>query len=201
MDACFVDITVEFLSVAFHNILYYASVYPKVIFETRKKYNIVVYRCLHPAVIMYIDKCLKSLAEAFKSNALHRVELVMTDLNHKPEFSFVFDFEFMANFDETADAYLVRIEQNLRAFCLLLGSVSKKFNALPEDSSFKIQLYTTESVEVALESIPQAEDFPLVEVEEETEELDNIMPLMRFSIRNYNVYTHIELPKPWTFCS
>ncbi|CAH2264281.1 jg1176 [Pararge aegeria aegeria] len=201
MDACFVDVTVEFLAVAFHSILYYASIYPRVIFETRKKYSVVVYRCLHPDVNLYIDRCLKSIAEALKTDELHRVEFAVTDMSFTPGIKFVFDFERMAAYDDTADAYLVRCEQNLRAFCLLLASVSQKFNGFPADSSFGIYLYTNESIEVALASMPHLEDFPLIEAEEEVEEMDNIMPLRRFSIRNYSIDTYIELPKPWTFCS
>ncbi|XP_034830997.1 mitotic spindle assembly checkpoint protein MAD2B-like [Maniola hyperantus] len=201
MDACCVDVTVEFLAVAFHNIMYYASIYPKNIFETRKKYGIVVYRCVHPDVNKYVDKCLKSIGSALKTHDLHRVEFAVTDADFRPGLKYVFDFDRMDDYDDAADAYLVRCEQNLRAFCLLLATQSRKFKGLPADCSFAIYLHTNESIAEGLASTPDLEDFPLVEAENEVQEMDSILPVRRFTIRNYSIDTYIELLKPWTFCS
>ncbi|XP_075977620.1 DNA polymerase zeta subunit 2 [Anticarsia gemmatalis] len=193
MDSCFVDITTEFLCVAFHSILYYASVYPKSIFESRKKYNIVVYRSIHPEVNQYIDLCLKSIAECLKSNQLGCVEFAVTDSDYKPILKFVFQFDRNNYFNETTDAYLIQAEQNLRAFCLKLSSVSNNFKDLPEDVSFTIYVHTNESTAVSMAANPEFEDFPLVEVEEKQEETDKIIPLRRFPVRNHFIDTYIEL--------
>ncbi|XP_045769930.1 mitotic spindle assembly checkpoint protein MAD2B-like [Maniola jurtina] len=201
MDAYCVDVTLEFLAVAFHNILYHASIYPRNIFATRKKYGIVVYRCSHPDVNKYVDRCLKSIERALRTDELYRVEFAITDEHLKPALKFAFDFERVAVQDDAADAYLVRCEQNLRAFCLQLLTVSHRFQGLPADRSFAISLLTNESLEVELASMPELEDFPLVEAESEVDEMDAIVPLRRVTIRNYSIDTYIELPKPWTFCS
>lgn len=192
-DICFVDITIEFLAVAFHCILYYTSIYPKSIFENRKKYNIVVYRSIHPEVNQYIDLCLKTIGECLKCGQLNCVEFAVTDHEYKQLLKFVFQFDKNCYFDETTDAYLVQCEQNLRAFCLKLSSVSSNFKDLPEDCSFTIYIHTNESTAVCMATNPDLEEFPLVEVEEKQEETDKIIPLRRFFIRSYAIDTYVEL--------
>lgn len=196
MDNCFTDITVEFLSVAFHSILYYTSVYPKSIFESRKKYNIVVYRSIHPEVNQYIDLSLKNITECLKSGQLSCVQFTVTDNLYKPLAKFVFQFEGTDYFDETTDAYLIQAEQNLRAFCLKLSSISSNFKNLPEDCSFTIYIHTNESTAVGVAVKPDFEDFPMVEVEEKhlkEEETDKIIPLRRFPVRTHMIDTYVEL--------
>lgn len=193
MDNCFVDVTVEFLAVAFHSILYYASVYPKSIFESRRKYNIVVYRSIHPEVNQYIDLCLKSISETLKCKQLKRLEFSITDSEYKPLVKFVFDYDYFNSFDETADAYLIQTEQNIRTLCLQLSNISHKLNKLPEDRSFSIFIHTNESTAVCMASNPDLEDFPLIQVEEKFEESYKILPLKRFAVRNCNIDTYIEI--------
>lgn len=192
MDNCFVDITVEFLAVAFHNILYYAKVYPESIFETRKKYSVVVYHCIHPEVKQYIELCLRSASECLKNGQLHRVVFAITNNEYEPISKFVFDIHRDEYFDDVADAYLVQAEQNLRAFCLKLSSVSDKFNNMSEDCSFTINLHTNESSAVAMATNPDFEDFPVIEVEEKAKESDLVVPLRSFSVRGYKFDTYIE---------
>lgn len=193
MDSCFVDIVTEFLGVAFHCILYHTSIYPKSIFETRKKYNIVVFRSRHPEVNQYIDLCLKNVSECLKLGNLKRVEFAVTDNAYKPVLRFVFDFDQLASYNDTTDAYLVATEQNLRGFCLRLAASSEKFIKIAEDGSFTIYIHTNESSAIAMASNPDLEDFPLVEVEEKVNESSNILPIRRFSVRNYNIDTYVEM--------
>ncbi|OWR49754.1 hypothetical protein KGM_202943 [Danaus plexippus plexippus] len=42
-------------------------------------------------------------------------------------------------------------------------------------------------------SNPDLEDFPWVEVEEKVNESSNILPIRRFSVRNYNIDTYVEM--------
>lgn len=193
MDACFVDLTVEFLDVAFHNILYYASVYPESIFEARKKYSVAVHHSIHPEVNQYINLCLKSAAECLKAGQLSRIEFAITDSAYKTLAKFVFDLNRNEFFDQTSDAYLVQCEQNLRAFCLQLSCLTDKLPKLDEDCSFSIFLHTNESASVALATNADLEDFPFVETQEKPEEKTRILPIRRFSIRNFNLDTYIEL--------
>lgn len=192
MDNCFIDITQEFLCIAFHSILYYTSIYPKSIFETRRKYSIVVYRSIHPDINQYIDLCLKSISECLKSGQLSRIEFTITDNSYEPLAKFVFDFDKNFQYDETADAYLIQAEQNLRAFCLKLTSLSKRFTSLPEDCSFSVYIHTNESTAVAMANIPDLEDFPLIEVESKSKKADKILPLRSFTVRSYNIATYVE---------
>ncbi|CAG4953703.1 unnamed protein product [Colias eurytheme] len=192
MDSCVSDIILEFLGVAFHNVLYYASVYPRSIFETRKKYSVVVYRSMHPEVNEYIDLCLKSAAECLKSGQLKRVEFVITTNEHEPLMKFVFDLDKNDFFDETCDAYLVQAEQNMRAFVLNLTTLSDKFKSLPEDRSFMILLFTNESAAVAMATNPDLEEFPMIEMNEMVE-FKRILPIRRFGLRNFSIDSYVEL--------
>lgn len=191
MDNCFIDVVLEFLCVAFHNILYYSSIYPTSIFEMRRKYSIVVYRSIHPEVNQYIDLCLKSARECLKTEQLSRIEFAFTDKSFKPISKFNFDLDKSFEFDETADAYLVQCEQNMRAFCLKLSPLSNKMKVLPEDCSFSIYLHTNESTAVAMANNPELERFPLIEVDKHVE-ADKIIPLRRFSLRSYNIDAYFE---------
>lgn len=193
MDPCFVDVTVEFLSVAFHNILYYVSIYPTSVFETRKKYSVVIYRCTHPEVNEYINLCLKSIAECLNTNQLTRIEFIVTNGGYEPVLKFVFDVTKSETVNESTDAYLIQTEQNLRAFCLRLSSITSKFTDLPEDCSFTIFLHTSESTAVAMASNPDFQGFPLLEVEDKSAETNKILPLRRFTVRSYNLDTYVEI--------
>lgn len=193
MDPCFVDITVEFLSVAFHNILYYFTIYPASAFETRKKYNVVVYRCTHPEVNEYINLCLKSIADCLNNNQLTRIEFAVTNGEYEPMLKFIFEVTKNETFNDTTDAYLIQTEQNLRAFCLCLPSMTSKFTNALDDCSFTISLHTNESTAVAMASNPDFESFPFVEVDDKSEETNKILPLRNFTVRNYNLDTYIEI--------
>ncbi|XP_028036227.1 mitotic spindle assembly checkpoint protein MAD2B-like isoform X2 [Bombyx mandarina] len=192
MDPCFVDVTLEFLAVAFHSILFYTRIYHENIFEMRRKYNFVVYHCFHPEVNRYIDMCLKSIAECLKSDTMQRIEFATTDEEYKPLIKFVFDFEKNFTFDDTSDAYLINCEQNLRAFCLKLSSMVHRFVNLPENKSFTIFIHTNESTVVNISTNPDLEEFPLVEVDFKQKEAETIIPIRRLTIRNHNIDTYIE---------
>ncbi|XP_047520023.1 mitotic spindle assembly checkpoint protein MAD2B-like [Pieris napi] len=192
MDNCFIDITVEFLGVAFHNILYYLSVYPNYIFETRRKYSVVVYRSIHLEVNEYIDLCLKSAANCLRNGELQRIEFLITTSSYDALLKFVFDINKIDEYDQTNDAYLVQAEQNMRGFCLYLTTLCDKFKGLPEDKSFMILLHTNESSAVAMTTNPNSEEFPFVETEENTQ-FDKIIPIRRFCVQNYNLEMFVEV--------
>ncbi|XP_041975220.1 mitotic spindle assembly checkpoint protein MAD2B [Aricia agestis] len=192
MDDCLTDLTVEFLAVAFNNILYFTSVYPKSIFESRKKYNVVVYKSVHPQVNQYLDMCLKSIEACLKNNKLKRLEFVITDENYKALLSFIFDFD-IQNQHETTDTYFIKSEQNFRAFCLKLSTMFHIFQKLPENTSFTIYLHTNESTAVSLVTNPEVEDFPMIEVENESKKSDGIVPIRSFDVGQYSLSTYVEI--------
>lgn len=193
MDSCFIDITVEFLAIAFHNILYYSSVYPPNVFDTRRKYSVVVYRCRHPEVNQYIDLCLKSIEECLKSGTLRQLEFAVTDGEYIPLAKFVFDFDKNSVNDENSDAYLVQVEQNLRAFCLKLNTLSGEFIKNNENKSFTIFLHTNESMAVSMGINADLQEFPFVEIEDRIEDCEKILPLRRFELRDYSIDTYVEI--------
>lgn len=189
---CFVDITLEFLSVAFHNILYYSNIYPKSIFESRRKYSIAVQQSIHPEVNKYITLTLKTIEECLKKNGVTRIQFALTNAEFEPLIKFMFDIDVNRDFNETSDAYLIHCEQNMRAFCLNLCAKFHLLKPLPEDASFSINIHTNESTAIALSSDPQFEDFPMIETNKNVE-FHNVVPLRQFSVMNYNLSSYIEM--------
>lgn len=53
--------------------------------------------------------------------------------------------------------YLLKLEQNLRAFCLKLLTSASYLQKLPEDATFSIQLHTTELANVEFNDNPAFE--------------------------------------------
>ena len=56
-----VDIFLEFVETAIHNILYCCNVYPPTLFHKTQKYNCIVYMARHPDVVSYIRNVLDAL--------------------------------------------------------------------------------------------------------------------------------------------
>ena len=53
--------TCEFLEVAMQQILYHRGIYPKEIFQCRKKYHVPVQMCMYPDLTEYIAVVLNGL--------------------------------------------------------------------------------------------------------------------------------------------
>lgn len=190
IDPCILDITLEFLSVAFHSILYYASVYPKSIFETRKKYNIIVYRSVHPQVNEYIDTTLKKIEQCFIDDRLDCVQFAVLDANFKTIFTYVFQFGNLSDPNEPIDPYLVQCEMNLRAFCLKLSSLKCFFNDMPQSSSFSINIHTNDDAPLEVDS--NFEVFPVEEHYETRVENNKVVPIKTLRIKNHSVESVLE---------
>jgi len=81
----------EFLEVAFHLILYVREVYPAVVFERRKKYNVPVQMCCHPDLNQYILDVLQTIKPLLEKNEVQRVTLVISNKKFSPVERFVFE--------------------------------------------------------------------------------------------------------------
>ncbi|XP_015766791.1 PREDICTED: mitotic spindle assembly checkpoint protein MAD2B-like isoform X2 [Acropora digitifera] len=89
----------EFLEVAFHLILYVREVYPSVVFERRKKYNVPVQMCCHPDLNQYILDVLQTIKPLLEKGDVQRVSLVISDKKFQPIERFVFE---IGNLEETS---------------------------------------------------------------------------------------------------
>ena len=74
-DATVVDIFCEFIEIVIHNILYIRRVYPDTIFESKRKYGVVVHHSMHPGVCEYILHCVDTIGHYLKKNQLKGVFL------------------------------------------------------------------------------------------------------------------------------
>ncbi|XP_067041416.1 mitotic spindle assembly checkpoint protein MAD2B-like isoform X2 [Acropora muricata] len=137
----------EFLEVAFHLILYVREVYPSVVFERRKKYNVPV------------------------QGDVQRVSLVISDKKFQPIERFVFE---IGNLEETSrvqsdDNFLLHTEKSLRGFLLKINSCDALLQPIPPGCVFSILVYTKESSYLKLQEDRRAQEFPWVQAEEANE--------------------------------
>ena len=87
------DILLEFLEVAFNQILFFRNLYPKEIFVKKKIYSIYVYVSEHPELNEYIRNVLNAIRELVKEdeNSVRTVNLVFYNKKKEPIEKFVFD--------------------------------------------------------------------------------------------------------------
>ena len=71
------DITLSFLEVVIHNILFYRNVYPPGLFERRRSYGMAVWMSRHPGLNDSIHRILHSLLNPLLKGALEAVAVVI----------------------------------------------------------------------------------------------------------------------------
>ncbi|XP_074619837.1 mitotic spindle assembly checkpoint protein MAD2B-like isoform X1 [Acropora palmata] len=161
----------EFLEVAFHLILYVREVYPSVVFERRKKYNVPVQMCCHPDLNQYILDVLQTIKPLLEKGDVQRVSLVISDKKFQPIERFVFE---IGNLEETSrvqsdDNFLLHTEKSLRGFLLKINSCDALLQPIPPGCVFSILVYTKESSYLKLQEDRRAQEFPWVQAEEANE--------------------------------
>jgi len=159
----------EFLEVAFHLILYVREVYPAVVFERRKKYNVPVQMCCHPDLNQYILDVLQTIKPLLEKNEVQRVTLVISNKEFSPVERFVFEIGTLE--DKSAspsdDSFLLHTEKSLRAFLLKINSCDALLRPVPPGCTFSILVYTKESSFFKLHDDRKVQEFPWVQADEE----------------------------------
>lgn len=159
-----IDILCEFLEVIIHNILHVRKLYPDSIFVKRKKYGVVVYRSIHPQLNEYITECLKAVKFHAKEKLLRKLLICIVSSEIVYE-RFVLEVLSLQNTIEKDPLY-IKLEQNLRDFCLKLQSASSYLDPLPSSASFRIMLHTTNYSNLLYNNNPTFEAFPMICVNE-----------------------------------
>lgn len=167
----------EFLEVAFHLILYVREVYPAVVFERRKKYNVPVQMCCHPDLNQYILDVLHTMKPLLEKGEVQRVALVISDKKFTPVEKFVFEIGNPEGVDTTAssDNALLHTERALRGFLLKINSCDALLEPIPKGSTFSILVYTKESSFVKLQEDRKVQEFPWVEADERTRMKESVI--------------------------
>lgn len=162
------DILLEFLEVAFHNILYARNLYPKEIFTRKKIYGLGVQVSEHPELNAYLKEVLNSISELIKQDetSVRKITLCFYDENKTPVEQFVFDVGKLKTDLAVEDPFFLKTEEALRTFCLKLSTSGSYLKPLPKKSTFSIQIHTHEAAHVALSENPKCENFPWIEAEE-----------------------------------
>ncbi|KFM65788.1 Mitotic spindle assembly checkpoint protein MAD2B, partial [Stegodyphus mimosarum] len=97
----------ELVEIVLHYILYVRDVYPKAAFEKRQKYNLPIWKCLHPGVCSYIHKFMELATELLeRQRKLDVVFTILGALGQRFE-EFVFEIQVMDSnmIDETLTRY------------------------------------------------------------------------------------------------
>ncbi|KAF5288728.1 hypothetical protein FQA39_LY15300 [Lamprigera yunnana] len=186
------DLLCEFFEVVIHNILYVRKLYPESIFVKRKKYGVVVYRSMHPQLNDYITECLKAAKFHAKDRLLRRLLICIVGPDIVYE-RFVFEVLCLQSTFEKDPLY-VKLEQNLRDFCLKLHSASYYLDPLPNTATFRVMLHTTNYSNVSYNNNSAFEAFPMICINEHEYKIPTpeVVPLHTIDTDSIIVQIYIE---------
>ncbi|XP_064383134.1 mitotic spindle assembly checkpoint protein MAD2B-like isoform X1 [Halichondria panicea] len=174
------NILCEFLEVAFHLILYIREIYPPVLFERRRKYNVPVYMCVHPELCQYLRDVLTGLLPLMKEGKMEEMWLSVQNKEHKVVEKFVFELRGLDNEALSNDAHLLQLERDLRAILLKISVCDALLSPIPPgkshphpshphththihtDCTFSVQVQTTLRSAEAMEHQQAVKEFPWV---------------------------------------
>ncbi|KAJ7393017.1 MAD2 mitotic arrest deficient-like 2 [Desmophyllum pertusum] len=165
----------EFLEVAFHLILYVREVYPPVVFERRKKYNVPVQMCCHPDLNQYIFDVLQTTKPLLEKGEVQRVALVISNKKLIPLERFVFEIGNPEGVSASEDNFLLHTEKALRGFLLKINACDALLEPIPPGCTFSILVYTKESSFLKLQEDRKVQEFPWVQADEGNILKDSIM--------------------------
>lgn len=133
----------EFLEITIHSILYHRNVYPKKIFQLKKKYNIPVHVITHSGLNQYITDFLKAAASLYQQGQLDEVHLQISDDQNNPLQTYVFRvirIEDTLSSERAKDPFLLMMENVMKACLLKLSSTNSEMPSLPDNSQFELVL-------------------------------------------------------------
>ncbi|XP_018045222.1 PREDICTED: mitotic spindle assembly checkpoint protein MAD2B [Atta colombica] len=189
-----VDILLEFLEVAFNHILFFRKIYPKEIFVKKKIYGITVYVSEHPELNEYLSNVLNAIRELIKEdeNSIKAINLTFYNKNKLPIEKFVFDMvKLQAEFMER-DPYYLKTEEALKTVCLKLSICDTYLRAIPDNSTFSIEIQTYETAHVTLNENPKCEDFPWIIKDDAVEMINkNLLPLKNIKTDCLNLQLYV----------
>ncbi|KAI5712369.1 hypothetical protein M8J76_015518 [Diaphorina citri] len=139
-----VNLWLEFLEVAIHNILYHKNIYPKKIFDLKKKYNVPIHVITHEGLNQYIANVLNAVNFLTQKDQLEQVHLQLSDEKGNPSQNYVFNVIRLQNVSQVIetsnDPFLVRMENAMQAFLVKTSLTNSEMPPLPENSQFELVL-------------------------------------------------------------
>lgn len=162
-DTVRADVLTEFLEVAIHSILYTRELYPRQIFDLRKKYQIPIYVSKHPKVNDYINSCLGTVRHLLQSDSVKDVSVAILRDGELQE-KYVFSLRLTGT--DASEDYLVSVEEIFRQYILKLTVIDSGLERLPRDCTFAIQVTTNEQCFVRLNETAEQCNFPWIEAED-----------------------------------
>jgi mitotic spindle assembly checkpoint protein MAD2B len=158
------DVALEIIELFVNAILYVRKVYPEVIFERRKAYNIPVRISILPPLNDYIKNVLTMARQLQKTQSLRKVELLIYTGDKEEECleSYVFQVQERDLRTIGRDEYLIEVEEGLRRGLLDLEHRVKHMKRLPARAQFKMMLHTTKHAYFDEQTNPKLQDFPFV---------------------------------------
>ncbi|XP_043281290.1 mitotic spindle assembly checkpoint protein MAD2B isoform X2 [Venturia canescens] len=157
------DLMIEFLEVAFNNILYSRKLYPSEAFTEKKIYSTASHFCQHPEVNEYLKNVLKAIKIMVASDPDTGVTVNFTifDDQKVPIEKYVFNIYTAENgrpLEE--DPYFFKTEDHIRAICLKLCMATSYLTLLPDNSSFTVEVESSQGAYVALTNKDTFQNFP-----------------------------------------
>ncbi|XP_015604795.1 mitotic spindle assembly checkpoint protein MAD2B-like isoform X2 [Cephus cinctus] len=175
------DIYMEFLEVAFHNILFHRKLYPEAVFKKSKVYGTEVHMITHPDVKTYLKKVLIGIYEALTTGEdnVKFVSLVISDVHEKPI--------------ENDDPYFLQTEEALRAFCLKLSTCHTYLKPIPTDATFKVVVTVRQATHIALNENRKCQEFPWIRKSEDKAVVPRgkLLPLLEVDTRSLSLISYV----------
>eukprot|EP00127_Corallochytrium_limacisporum_P005870 Clim_evm15s214 gene=Clim_evmTU15s214 len=147
-----VNLLIEFLECAIHNIIYQRAVYDEHVFKRVKKYGVPVVMARHPELISYVQSILTSLKPWIEAKAVETVVCAVTDDQLRPIEKWVFDTVALLPVPgdrtgaESTELGMPRsiasIEQGFRDFFLRIAASSAALPLPQRNTRFAVLAYT-----------------------------------------------------------
>ena len=139
------DISLSFVEVAIHCLLFYRGLYPPSVFEKRKEYGLAVWMSRHPALNASIADALAAAKRFVMANAVESVLLVITDNGGRAIEQYSFDLA--VNLERDVPATYSDVETVLGDALTKIALLEGSLPPLGKDCAFTIMLAAHETLE------------------------------------------------------
>jgi mitotic spindle assembly checkpoint protein MAD2B len=174
----------DFLTVAFHTILYERNIYPKESFIAARKYNYPVRQSRHPDVCEWINDTINHIEVELMSCSIEKISLIILSRWDDPLERFVFDLSrfpivkkqdwytvFAKPDPEGPKLPVVNIAEEFRAVMAKLAFCHRELEPLPDDCHFNVSIELRDEADPPIgHPQPWVPAVPSLQREKETED-------------------------------
>lgn len=191
-DEC-LDIFLDNLEIAVHQILYARKLYPTQAFQKTQKLNVVVYKCIHPEVASFIAQGLATTRKLMLDNFVEKfVVVVMKD--NQPIEKFVFGlnsyFKTTSSDGKAALDYGEITRQTRAIWLTIISRFSNDFQH-SGNSTFTFEIHTRNTAYEKLLHEQTTEDFQWI-VTENSSQPTSVLPVRRLQSQPFDVDIYVE---------